>query len=172
MSHLSAFAELRTDPLTGVANRQALEETLNTLLSEQTRSSEPMSLAMVDIDFFKQLNESRTLLQGDRVLKDLVEILQATVRQCDLLARYGGEEFLIVMPQTELWVAANLAERVRAAVQNKMPITVSIGLAASAHGDTTSTLFGRAEAALAIAKVGRSQLRLPARRDAWDASSG
>jgi diguanylate cyclase (GGDEF)-like protein len=152
LAHLSTFAELRTDPLTGTANRLALEETLATLLSEQTRHSLPVSLAIADIDFFKQLNAAGNVLEGDRTLKDLAGVLRGAIRQCDLLARYGGEEFLIVMPFTELSVASELAERLRQAVQHELPITVSIGVAASTHGDSPHTLLGRAEAALNSAK--------------------
>lgn len=152
MSHLSTFAELRTDPLTGAANRLALDEKVAALLEKQTRATAPLSLAAVDVDFFKQINESRCLLKGDRVLADLARMLGAAVRQCDVVARYAGEEFVIVMPHTELWQAADVAEQIRAAVQTKMSITVSIGVAASAHGDTPSTLLNRADAALVRAK--------------------
>ncbi len=152
MSHLSTFAELRSDPLTGTANRATLDESLNALLAGQTRAAAGVSLAMIDIDFFKQINDSRSLLLGDRVLQELSELLRGQIRQCDLLARYGGEEFVVVMPRTELCVASDLVERIRAAVETSLSITVSIGLAESAHGDTAATLFSRAEAALARAK--------------------
>ena len=152
MSHLSTFVELRTDPLTGTANRLALDEKVSALLEEQTRFSAPLSLAMVDIDFFKQINEARCLLQGDRVLTKLAKVIAATIRQCDMLARFGGEEFVIVMPDAELCLAAEVAERIRGAVLTEMSITVSIGLAASANGDTPGTLFDRADAALVRAK--------------------
>ncbi|MGD9722590.1 MAG: GGDEF domain-containing protein [Pirellulales bacterium] len=153
MSHLATFAELRTDPLTGTTNRQALDETLAKLLAVQPRHGLGLSLAMIDIDFFKQLNESRNLLEGDRTLVELVSVLRGSIRQCDLLARYGGEEFVIVMPHTELRWAANLAERIRERVQRKMSITVSIGVAASVHGDSPATLFARTETAVAKAKA-------------------
>jgi len=152
MTHLATFAELRTDPITGTANRQVLDETLSSLLSENESHTVPLTLAMIDIDFFAQNTDAHNLLQGDRVLNDLVEVLRTAIRQCDLLARYGGEEFVVVMPDTEPCAAALFAERIRAAVQNQMSITVSIGLAAAAHGDAPNTLLGRADAALAKAK--------------------
>jgi diguanylate cyclase (GGDEF)-like protein len=152
MTHLSTFAELRSDPLTGAANRRVLDESLTALLSAQTRHSAPLSLAMVDVDFFKQFNDARSLMQGDRLLQELADVLRATLRQQDVVARYGGEEFVVVMPHTESYLAMELAERMRTVVQSKMPITVSIGLAVSAHGDTPATLFGRADAALTLAK--------------------
>ncbi len=152
MTQLSAFTELRADPLTGAANRQALDEALGEILAGLSRHSTPTTLAFVDIDFFTQLNDSRSRLQGDRVLVALVELLRTQIRPCDLLARYGGEKFVIVMPQTDLSVGADLVETMRRAIQSKLPVTVSAGLAASAHGDTCGTLFNRAESAVAKAK--------------------
>jgi diguanylate cyclase (GGDEF)-like protein len=151
-THLSMFAELRADPLTGAANRQAVDETLGDLLAVQTRHSLPVTLVLVDVDFFKQLNDARSVLQGDRVLIELVAVLRSLVRPCDLLGRYGGEKFAIVMPQTEASVAAEMVETMRRAIQARTVVTVSAGLADSAHGDTCSTLFNRAETALAKAK--------------------
>ena len=96
---------------------------------------------MLDIDFFKHINDEHGHLQGDRVLQDLAAVAAADVRDCDILARYGGEEFVILMPHTELPGACNLCERLRAAVAERLPITVSIGLAVVAcEGDTASTL--------------------------------
>jgi diguanylate cyclase len=152
MTHLSAFAELRSDPLTGAANRQSLDESLSGILAGLSRHSTPAALAIVDIDFFTQLNDSRSMLQGDRVLVALVELLRRQTRPCDLLARYVGEKFVVVMPQTDLSVGAELVETMRRGVQSKLPVTVSAGVAASAYGDTCSTLFNRAESALAKAK--------------------
>jgi diguanylate cyclase (GGDEF)-like protein len=153
MAHLASFAELRVDPLTGAANRRGLDEALNRLLAEQARHAVGISLAMIDVDFFKQLNETRSHMRGDRVLADLVEVLGQWTRQCDLVARFGGEEFVVVMPHTDLHGASLMAERIRVAVQDNLPITVSIGVAVSAHGDSPSTLFSRADAALYLAKA-------------------
>jgi diguanylate cyclase (GGDEF)-like protein len=151
-THLSMFAELRTDPLTGAANRQTVDETLGDLLAAQTRHSLPVTLALIDVDFFKQLNDAQSVLQGDRVLIELVSVLRTLVRPCDLLGRYGGEKFAIIMPQTEASIAADMVETMRRAIQGRSVVTVSAGLADSAHGDTCSTLFNRAESALAKAK--------------------
>ncbi len=152
MSHLVTFAELRTDPLTGVCNRRAFDESLSSLLAQQKRYSTPLSLAMIDIDFFKQINDKQGHLDGDRVLQDLAQLLGANMRECDVLARYGGEEFIILMPNTELPAACNLTERIRAAVQGSLSITVSMGIAAASDDGSGSELLARADAALYMAK--------------------
>jgi diguanylate cyclase (GGDEF)-like protein len=152
MTHLSALADLRTDPLTDAANRRAVDELLSAQLAERTRQSAGLSLAVVDIDFFKQFNDAHGRMQGDRVLRELAELLRATIREQDVLGRYGGEEFIVIMPHTEPYVAAELAERIRRLVSDKLSLTVSIGLAVSAHGDAPATLLGRSDAALALAK--------------------
>ncbi len=154
MAHLASFAELRADPLTGINNRRAFDESLVALLAEQNRYPAPFSLAMIDVDRFKQVNDQHGHLRGDRVLQDLAQILKAEVRDCDLLARFGGEEFAILMPRTELHAACNLAERIRAKVASNMPINVSIGLAAWLPSDTASTLLSRADNAMYAAKDG------------------
>jgi diguanylate cyclase (GGDEF)-like protein len=152
MTHLSTFAELRTDPLTGASNRRAFDESLESVLKQQNRYDTPFSVAMLDIDFFKRVNDEQGHLQGDRVLQELAQLLRSSLRDCDMLARYGGEEFVILMPHTELPGACLLAERIRAAVQENLPITVSMGLAASMADDTSTSLLSRADAALYLAK--------------------
>lgn len=152
MSHLSSFTELRSDPLTGIHNRRAFDESLEAALAEQARYPAPLSLAIVDVDCFKQVNDDYGHLQGDRVLQDLALVLKTSVRDCDILARFGGEEFVILMPRTELHAAINLAERLRAKVATKMPVTVSVGLAAWLPTDTAASFISRADAALYAAK--------------------
>ncbi|HEV3136861.1 MAG TPA: GGDEF domain-containing protein, partial [Pirellulales bacterium] len=152
MTHLSTFAELRTDPLTGVSNRRAFDEALNSLLAQKDRYSTPLSLAILDIDFFKQINDKQGHLDGDRVLQDLAQVLRDNIRECDVLARYGGEEFVILMPNTELPAACNLTERIRAAVNGSLSITVSTGVAAANGDEDGSELVARADAALYMAK--------------------
>jgi len=153
MTHLSTFAELRTDPLTGISNRRALEDSLEVLLSRQQRYQAPLSVAMLDIDYFKRINDERGHVQGDRALQDLAAVLRANVRDCDALARYGGEEFVIVMPYTDLASATCFAERLRQTVeQSKLGLTISLGLAEWCNTDTNKSLIGRADAALYAAK--------------------
>ncbi len=152
MTHLATFAELRTDPLTGVSNRRAFDESLESTLKHQNRYETPFSIAMLDIDFFKNVNDEQGHLQGDRVLQELAQLLRSNLRDCDTLARYGGEEFVILMPHTELPGACLLSERIRAAVNANMAITVSMGLTAAMTDDTATSLLSRADAALYLAK--------------------
>ncbi len=152
MTHLSSFAELRADPLTGLNNRRAFDESLQALTAEQGRYPTSLSLAMIDVDSFKLINDTHGHLAGDRALKELAASLKASVRECDFLARYGGEEFVVLMPRTELHAACNLAERMRSGVAASPPLTISIGLAQWLPSDTPSTFLSRADTALYAAK--------------------
>ncbi len=111
MNQLSSFAELRTDPLTGVSNRRALDESLGRLLANHKGTDEPLSVAMIVLDQFKKTNDEQGQLAADRLLQELAQLLKAGLRDGDLLARWGGEEFVIVMPRTVLRTACTLAER-------------------------------------------------------------
>jgi diguanylate cyclase (GGDEF)-like protein len=153
MTHLSTFAELRTDPLTGVSNRRAFDESLDKLLaSHQDVEEAPLAIAMLDLDHFKRINDEQGHLAGDRVLQDLTQLLKASIREGDVLARFGGEEFVVLMPRTVLSSACCLAERMRQRIEEKLVTTVSIGLAAGTVGETATGLLARADAALYVAK--------------------
>jgi diguanylate cyclase len=153
MTHLSTFAELRTDPLTGVANRRAFDDSLDKLLAEHQQAGEaPLSIAMLDLDHFKRINDEQGHLAGDRVLQDLTQLLKVSLREGDVLARFGGEEFVILMPRTPLSAACDMAERVRQRIEEKIITTVSIGIAASEPGESSTSLISRADTALYSAK--------------------
>jgi diguanylate cyclase (GGDEF)-like protein len=152
MTHLASFAELRADPLTGLNNRRAFDESLQAFTVEQSRYPAPLSLAMIDVDGFKQINDTHGHLHGEHALKELAVVLKASVRECDFLARYGGEEFVVLMPHTELHAACNLAERLRSSVAANLPLTISIGLAQWLPSDTPSTFLSRTDTALYTAK--------------------
>jgi diguanylate cyclase (GGDEF)-like protein len=159
MTQLSLFAELRTDPLTGAANRRAFDEALDSVVKQYTRYRASVSVAMLDIDFFKRVNDQYGHVQGDITLRELADLLKESLRECDMVARYGGEEFAIVMPHTALAAAAALSERLRATIEKSTRITVSIGLAELVLGDDPSTLMQRADAALYQAKLhGRNRV--------------
>jgi diguanylate cyclase (GGDEF)-like protein len=152
-SNLMTFTEVRTDPLTGVNNRRGLDETLAGQLAMLTRYGNGFSLAIFDIDHFKKINDQKGHLQGDRILQELARKFDESVRETDVVARYGGEEFVVVMPQTPLEGACVFAERLRMAIAQVLPLTVSGGVAEALEGDTQDTLLARADAALYHAKT-------------------
>ena len=160
-AHLMTFTELRTDPLTGVSNRRALDETLANQFALKNRYGSKFSVVLFDIDHFKQVNDELGRVQGDRILQSTARAIDDAVRETDVLARYGGEEFLVILPETDLAGASIFAERVRANIQEHLPITVSGGVAAALDGDVPDTLVARADAALYQAKTaGRNRVYL------------
>jgi len=125
--------ELATvDGLTGLLNRRALDERFPQTISRCHRKDTPVSFALIDVDHFKEFNDTYGHQSGDDVLKRVGELLQTTVRSSDIVARYGGEEFAILMPETDFAHAHVVAERVRLMIEKeswvKRPITVSIGI--------------------------------------------
>jgi diguanylate cyclase (GGDEF)-like protein len=158
-NNLMAFAEVRTDPLTGVTNRRGLNDTLESMFAMLNRYETPFSSIILDIDNFKQLNDERGHLFGDQVLKGVASRLNENVRETDTVSRYGGEEFVIVMPHTDLEGATILGERLRRVVADDLTITLSGGVTEAQEGDTEQTMLARADAALYSAKAaGRNQI--------------
>lgn len=147
-NQLMTFSEVHTDPLTRVSNRRALDETLDSMFALMERYEEPFSLAIFDIDHFKEVNDKRGHLYGDRTLQAVARVLDESVRDCDIVARYGGEEFVIVLPKTALDNACYFAERVRTAVESSLGLTISGGVAMALDGDNVQSLLARADAAL------------------------
>jgi diguanylate cyclase (GGDEF)-like protein/PAS domain S-box-containing protein len=149
----SLQAELREqairDPLTGLFNRRYLAETLEREFARASREEYPVSLALLDIDHFKKVNDSWGHHAGDLVLKALSDELRAHTRAGDIACRYGGEEFLIVFPNASLSDACQRAEQFRLRIQSlevpwkdiQIHITVSIGLANFPHHGTTSDMI-------------------------------
>jgi diguanylate cyclase len=152
-NNLMTFTEVRTDPLTGVSNRRALDETLESMFAMMHRYEQPFSITLWDIDHFKELNDEQGHLYGDRMLKAVARLLDDNVRDTDMVSRYGGEEFVIVMPQTSLEGASIFSERLRGRVEQQLPLTISGGVAVAADGDNPQTLLARADAALYSAKA-------------------
>jgi diguanylate cyclase len=152
-NNLMTFTEVRTDPLTGVSNRRALDETLDSMFAMLHRYEQPFGLLLLDIDHFKQVNDEQGHLYGDRMLKSVARLMDENVRDTDIVARYGGEEFVIVMPQTTLEGAAAFADRLRLRIEENLPLTVSAGVAQATEGDNPQTLLARADAALYGAKA-------------------
>jgi diguanylate cyclase len=150
---LMTFTEVRTDPLTGLSNRRAFDDALTAQFALMSRYETPFSLAILDIDNFKQINDREGHLRGDRILQELAALLDECARETDLVARYGGEEFVIIMPQTDLEGACVFGERLRRKVQQQLTITISGGLAMAMDGDTRDSLLTRADSALYEAKA-------------------
>jgi diguanylate cyclase (GGDEF)-like protein len=157
--YLMSFTEVRTDPLTGVSNRRALDEQLTSHFALMHRYETPFSVVILDIDHFKKINDEQGHLYGDSVLASVAKVLADCVRDTDMVTRYGGEEFVIVMPQTMLEGACVFANRLRERTESKLPLTVSGGVASAVDGDNAQTLLARADAALYGAKAaGRNQI--------------
>ncbi|MFZ1933491.1 MAG: GGDEF domain-containing protein [Thermoguttaceae bacterium] len=151
-NYLMAFSEMRTDPLTGLGNRRALDHMLEMQFGILKRYGTSFSLAIIDIDHFKDLNDQCGHQQGDQALCDLKDLLLRFLRDVDFLARYGGDELVVVMPQTDITGASAVGQRLRSEVEWSTPLTVSIGVASASDADTPETLFRRADAALYRAK--------------------
>jgi len=145
------------DELTGAYNRRAFNNLLQQAMSRAKRNEEPLSLLMLDIDYFKRINDENGHDVGDQVLVGVVAVIQDSIRQEDLVARWGGEEFTILLPQTLCNAAFQIANRLRASIASHPfllghPVTVSIGLAILQSEDTPHMLLKRADTALYQAK--------------------
>lgn len=154
-----------TDGLTGVANRRALDETLDRELARAGREARPVSLLLVDLDHFKNFNDVHGHTVGDEVLTAIAATMVDRVRPTDLVARYGGEEFAVVLPDAGPARAAAIGERLREAVSNQVlhcgRVTISVGVATadSLRGLDARELLRTADAALYCAKrAGRDRV--------------
>lgn len=150
-----------TDGLTGVFNHRRFQEALQTDLLRAQRHKRPLSVLMIDVDFFKKINDALGHPAGDELLRRLAEILGADLRQTDLIARYGGEEFTVLLPEVTKTEAVQVAERMRLAVEAqaneghrwKQTVTVSIGVATYPEdGATGQALIEVADQAMYLAK--------------------
>ncbi|MFO7905355.1 MAG: GGDEF domain-containing protein [Pirellulaceae bacterium] len=160
------MSEARTDPLTGLPNRRALDESLSQRLCEWTRHGRPLSVLMIDIDHFKTFNDTYGHQVGDAVLKQVAELLKKAVRESDIVGRFGGEEMMVILPGTEVREACATAVRIRRDVietpfingGQPLQITVSVGTAQCLVGELAEGLIRRADEALYAAKeAGRNQ---------------
>lgn len=149
------------DALTGVHNRGELERTLESLLADfnQESNPEPMSLIFLDVDHFKNINDTYLHKTGDQVLIGLAKLLKSEMYSGETIGRYGGEEFVIVCPSTNLKQAVVKAERLRMAISTstlcevlELRVTVSFGVTQVEPGDTIGDVFGRADKALFTSK--------------------
>ncbi|GAA0700983.1 hypothetical protein GCM10009104_32610 [Marinobacterium maritimum] len=156
----------RTDPLTGLPNRTAYEQHLDTEMQRWERYRAHFSMAVGDIDFFKRINDQLGHLAGDRVLRLVAKVLRQNLRGTDFIARFGGEEFVILFPSTSAEEALQATEKLRVSVQDSpfnfkgepVEVTLSFGVAEVQDGDDLESLFSRADKALYRAKEqGRNQ---------------
>lgn len=161
--HQLVLEKLTThDELTGVYNRRTIMEFLKVSSANSRRNSTPLSVLMIDLDEFKQVNDQHGHMEGDVVLEVVAQTLASVMRENDMLGRYGGEEFLAVLPNTDLEGARALAERVRAVVDKKgfvsagnpLSLTASVGVAyESVVAESGEKLLQRADEALMGAKI-------------------
>jgi diguanylate cyclase (GGDEF)-like protein len=157
-----------TDVLTGLINRRQFNHQLDAEIARTKRYRNPLSLALFDIDDFKKINDFYGHTTGDRILKELGQLISANVRESDIAARYGGEEFALILPETGQIDAYELLERLRAMIahtvfclpDNPMTVTISVGVAQLDPEHAKSyELIERADAALYEAKrQGKNQV--------------
>jgi two-component system cell cycle response regulator len=152
-----------TDALTGLHNRRYMETHVATLVEQAIARGKPLAVLVLDIDFFKAINDTHGHDGGDDVLREFATRLRKSIRGIDLACRYGGEEFVVVMPDTDLGIAAKVAERLRRRIASEpflihangrtVEVTISIGLAGLAGtDDTPAKVLKRADEALYRAK--------------------
>jgi two-component system cell cycle response regulator len=152
-----------TDALTGLFNRRYMETHLATLVEQAASRGKPLAVLILDIDYFKSVNDSHGHDAGDDVLREFSTRIRKSIRNIDLACRYGGEEFVIVMPETDMAVATMVAERIRRRIAaepfpiqegaRKLEVTISIGLSAiGTPGDNAASILKRADTALYRAK--------------------
>jgi len=152
-----------TDALTGLFNRRYMESHLATLVEQAAARGKPIAVLVVDIDYFKAVNDSHGHDAGDDVLREFALRIRKSIRNIDLACRYGGEEFVIVMPETDMAVATMVAERLRRRIASEpftiqqgarnLEVTISIGIAAlGGSNDNAAAILKRADTALYRAK--------------------
>jgi two-component system, cell cycle response regulator len=152
-----------TDALTGLHNRRYMESHLATLAEQASARGKPLALMILDIDFFKAINDTYGHDAGDDVLREFAVRIRKSIRGIDLACRYGGEEFVIVMPETDLHVAGMVAERLRRSIAGekfainkgakRVDVTISIGLSTlERKGEAVADVLKRADKALYRAK--------------------
>jgi two-component system cell cycle response regulator len=152
-----------TDPLTGLFNRRYMESHVGTLVERAATRGKALSVLILDIDYFKSINDTYGHDAGDDVLREFADRLKRSTRGIDLACRYGGEEFVVVMPDTDLGVAALVGERIRRRIaaepfpiergSRSLEVTISVGIAARmGPQDGASQILKRADEALYRAK--------------------
>jgi len=159
---LSVMANI--DPLTGVGNRRALNQKIDSVTAIHRRSSSPASLLILDIDYFKKINDLHGHVMGDQILVEIADHIRRYTRATESVYRYGGEEFVVIAEQTGLEAAAVLGENLRYSIEQRVfssgiKLTVSIGITELQNGQGRQGWLGDADALLFQAKgKGRNQV--------------
>lgn len=146
-----------TDQLTGLCNRLKIDQEINKEINLHARYGNCLSVILIDLDFFKSVNDSFGHLTGDQVLKTFAQVLQAHVRVVDVCARWGGEEFVVLCRETGIDKAVLVAEKIRHALSEQdfprsIKQTASFGVTSCQAEDTPESLMNRADEALYLAK--------------------
>lgn len=155
-----------TDQLTKLANRLKIDEMLERCFQSGKRYKRVFTVILIDIDFFKRVNDNQGHLVGDKILRDVAEILNRLTRNIDLVGRWGGEEFMIVSKETNIAGAYVLGEKIRQAVESytfaeDLKITISVGISEYRNDETMDSLIKRADDALYMAKEkGRNRVEI------------
>jgi len=161
-----AVAEAHRDPLTGISNRAAFDEALNREICSFKRHLTTFSLLVIDIDHFKQINDTYGHITGDTVLQGVAQKIRDTVRRSDEVFRYGGEEFVVLLSNTDAEGARFIAERIRREIKrhafsanDKIKVTASIGIAATnTIRDVADTLYHADKALYQAKEDGRDRV--------------
>ncbi|MFC1589398.1 GGDEF domain-containing protein [Pseudomonadota bacterium] len=154
-----------TDRLTGISNRMKIENNVDEEVERARRYDRGLSIIMLDVDYFKQVNDEYGHHVGDVVLREIAAVVQDGIRKVDSVGRWGGEEFIIVLPETSLHEAKQVAEQIRLKIENHEFTVVqhktgSFGVAAYIQGDNSQSIINRADKALYKAKeLGRNQVQ-------------
>lgn len=158
-----------TDLLTGLLNRRSFSEIVERETARSRRGGHPLTLVLGDIDFFKRINDSYGHAAGDHVLLNVSNLLQGAVRDYDCVARWGGEEFVVLLPDTDITLAAHIVERLRELVATSnqsfegqtIPITMTFGVTQFVAGENWHAIVARADEALYRGKTeGRNRVEV------------
>ena len=160
LNYQAAVRSAEHDPLTGVYNRFAMENNLKREIELASRNETPLSMIILDVDFFKNINDTYGHASGDCELKHLTECIHECARDSDMLFRYGGEEFMLLLNNTSREGTLQLADRMRQSIEEtpcfchgkSISITVSMGISSFTKNDDRDSFFERADKALYEAK--------------------
>jgi two-component system cell cycle response regulator len=151
-----------TDALTGLFNRRYMETHVGALVEQASARGKPLAVLVLDIDYFKSINDTWGHDAGDDVLREFALRIKKSIRGIDLACRYGGEEFVVIMPETDMTVSTKVAERLRRRIAGEpfpiqqgarsIPVTISVGIATLGRDDNAATVLKRADQALYRAK--------------------